>query len=112
GVARDPMASRARPAVLALGRIRTSGQTVGRARFEARTAHASSNRFHAYDTQVVYPGKGEKPMSNPVLLSGKWSYPTTVWAGPERISELPQACAALGMKRPLFVTDSGLKSTA
>lgn len=45
-------------------------------------------------------------------LSGKWSYPTTVWAGPGRIKELPDACRALGMRRPLLVTDSGLKGTA
>lgn len=42
-------------------------------------------------------------------LTGKWSYPTTVWAGPRRIKELPQACRSLGIRRPLFVTDRGLK---
>lgn len=46
------------------------------------------------------------------ILNGKWNYPTTVWAGPERIKELPDACRALGMKRPLLVTDSGLKNSA
>ncbi len=44
-------------------------------------------------------------------LTAKWNYPTTVWAGPGRIGELPQACAALGIKRPLLVTDKGLAST-
>lgn len=43
------------------------------------------------------------------MLTGKWSYPTTVWAGPGRIKELPEACRALGMQRPLFVTDRGLR---
>ncbi len=46
------------------------------------------------------------------ILTGKWSYPTTVWAGPDRIKELPDACRALGMQRPLLVTDRGLKSSA
>lgn len=46
-----------------------------------------------------------------MTLTGKWNYPTTVWAGPGRITELPQACRALGMKRPLLVTDRGLKNT-
>src|SRR5690348_3918262 len=41
-------------------------------------------------------------------LTGKWNYPTTVWAGPDRIRELPDACRALGMRRPLLVTDRGL----
>jgi len=43
------------------------------------------------------------------ILTGKWNYPTTVWAGPGRIKELPDACRALGIKRPLLVTDRGLK---
>ncbi|MGH3627755.1 MAG: iron-containing alcohol dehydrogenase [Sciscionella sp.] len=38
-----------------------------------------------------------------------WNYPTRIWAGPGRVAELPAACAALGMHRPLLVTDSGLK---
>lgn len=38
-----------------------------------------------------------------------WNYPTRIWAGPGRVAELPAACAALGMRRPLLVTDSGLK---
>lgn len=46
------------------------------------------------------------------ILTGKWSYPTTVWAGPGRIKELPEACRALGIERPLFVTDRGLKDAA
>jgi alcohol dehydrogenase class IV len=43
-----------------------------------------------------------------VPLKANWSYPTTVWAGPGRIAELPAACAKLGIKRPLLVTDQGL----
>src|SRR6202012_795221 len=41
-------------------------------------------------------------------LRGNWNYPTTIWAGPGRIAELPKACAQVGMKRPLIVTDEGL----
>jgi alcohol dehydrogenase class IV len=43
------------------------------------------------------------------ILKANWNYPTTVWAGPGRISELPAACAKLGIKRPLLVTDEGLR---
>ena len=42
-------------------------------------------------------------------LKANWNYPTTVWAGPGRIAELPAACATLGIKRPLLVTDEGLR---
>ena len=41
-------------------------------------------------------------------LRGNWNYPTTIWAGPGRIAELPKACAEADMKRPLIVTDEGL----
>jgi alcohol dehydrogenase class IV len=43
------------------------------------------------------------------ILKANWNYPTTVWAGPGRIAELPAACTALGIKRPLLVTDEGLR---
>ena len=43
-----------------------------------------------------------------VNLRGNWNYPTTIWAGPGRISELADACAKAGMSRPLIVTDEGL----
>jgi alcohol dehydrogenase class IV len=42
-------------------------------------------------------------------LKANWNYPTTVWAGPGRIAELPAACARLGIRRPLLVTDEGLR---
>ena len=41
-------------------------------------------------------------------LVGNWSYPTTIKFGAGRISELAEACAATGMKKPLLVTDKGL----
>jgi alcohol dehydrogenase class IV len=46
------------------------------------------------------------------VLRGNWNYPTTIWAGPGRIAELPAACAHAGMRRPLLVTDEGLAATA
>jgi len=45
-----------------------------------------------------------------VNLRGNWNYPTTIWAGPGRIAELAKACAMVGIKRPLIVTDEGLVS--
>ena len=41
-------------------------------------------------------------------LTGNWNYPTLVRFGAGRIVELPQHCRALGMQRPLLVTDAGL----
>ena len=42
------------------------------------------------------------------MTSYNWNYPTTVWVGEKRIEDLHLACAQLKMKKPLFVTDSGL----
>ena len=41
-------------------------------------------------------------------LTANWSYPTAIRFGAGRIRELPEACAALGMNKPLLVTDRGL----
>jgi hypothetical protein len=41
-------------------------------------------------------------------LRGNWNYPTSIRFGAGRIAELPEACRALGMQRPLLVTDPGL----
>src|SRR6202048_2307616 len=41
-------------------------------------------------------------------LRGNWNYPTTIWAGPGRITELAKACSSVGIMRPLLVTDEGL----
>jgi alcohol dehydrogenase class IV len=41
-------------------------------------------------------------------LKGNWNFPTTIWAGPGRIAELPAACQRAGIGRPLVVTDQGL----
>ena len=43
-------------------------------------------------------------------LFANWSYPTAIRFGAGRISELAEACAAAGIKKPLLVTDKGLAS--
>lgn len=43
-------------------------------------------------------------------LTANWSYPTNVRFGAGRISEIADACAAAGIKKPLLVTDRGLAS--
>ncbi|NOX76655.1 MAG: iron-containing alcohol dehydrogenase [Gammaproteobacteria bacterium] len=40
--------------------------------------------------------------------NGNWNYPTTIWFGNGRISELSIACSTLGIRNPLLVTDPGL----
>ena len=45
---------------------------------------------------------------DPMTLRGDWSYPTRVRFGPGRIRELADVCRALGIRRPLVVTDPGL----
>ncbi|WP_420407953.1 iron-containing alcohol dehydrogenase [Hoeflea sp.] len=39
-----------------------------------------------------------------------WSYPTAIRFGAGRVSELAEACTAVGIKKPLLVTDRGLAS--
>ncbi|MGY3438932.1 MULTISPECIES: iron-containing alcohol dehydrogenase [unclassified Marinovum] len=41
-------------------------------------------------------------------LTANWSYPTAIRFGAGRISEIAEACAAVGMQNPLLVTDRGL----
>lgn len=40
--------------------------------------------------------------------TANWSYPTAIRFGAGRISELADACAASGIRKPLLVTDRGL----
>jgi alcohol dehydrogenase len=47
-------------------------------------------------------------MSMKPNLTANWSYPTAIRFGAGRIAELPAACAAAGITRPLLVTDRGL----
>jgi alcohol dehydrogenase class IV len=41
-------------------------------------------------------------------ISANWSYPTAIRFGAGRISEIADACATAGIKKPLLVTDRGL----
>lgn len=41
-------------------------------------------------------------------LRGNWNYPTAIRFGAGRISELPDACSGLGIRKPLLVTDAAL----
>jgi alcohol dehydrogenase class IV len=52
-------------------------------------------------------------MSNDVgwTLLGDWNYPTSIRFGHGRVEELPDACAKLGISRPLLITDSGLANS-
>ncbi len=43
-----------------------------------------------------------------MTLRANWSYPTAIRFGAGRIAELPEACRAAGIARPLLVTDRGL----
>ena len=47
-------------------------------------------------------------MTDTPSFIGNWNYPTKVRFGAGRIKELPRACEALGIARPLIVTDPGL----
>jgi alcohol dehydrogenase class IV len=46
------------------------------------------------------------------MIPANWNYPTAIRFGAGRIAELPEACQALGMTRPLLVTDPGLAEMA
>jgi alcohol dehydrogenase class IV len=37
-----------------------------------------------------------------------WNYPTTIWTGEGRSTDLPEACLVAKIKKPLFVTDKDL----
>lgn len=45
-----------------------------------------------------------------MTLNANWSYPTAIRFGAGRISELPDACEAARIARPLLVTDKALAS--
>ncbi len=47
-----------------------------------------------------------------MTLTANWSYPTAIRFGEGRISEIGDACAQAGMKKPLLVTDRGLAQMA
>ncbi len=45
-------------------------------------------------------------------ITANWSYPTSIRFGAGRISEIADACATAGIKKPLLVTDRGLATMA
>ena len=45
-----------------------------------------------------------------MTLRANWSYPTAVKFGAGRIAELADHCKAVGLKKPLLVTDKALAS--
>ncbi len=47
-----------------------------------------------------------------MAIRANWNYPTAVRFGAGRIAELPEALKAVGIDRPLFVTDAGLVDLA
>ncbi|MEM6305019.1 MAG: iron-containing alcohol dehydrogenase [Pseudomonadota bacterium] len=44
-----------------------------------------------------------------MIAPGSWSYPTTIHFGAGSLAKLAESCAALGITRPLLVTDRGLR---
>lgn len=42
------------------------------------------------------------------LQNTNWNYPTSIWFGHNRVSDIVQACEQMGMKKPLIVTDEAL----
>ena len=57
-------------------------------------------------------GSAPKPPSSNRTASwpskSNWNYPTAIRFGAGRIAELPDALKAVGIKKPLLVTDAGL----
>lgn len=47
---------------------------------------------------------------NDVIAPTNWSYPTNIWFGSGRIRDVADACAEVGMSRPLIVADPFLAS--
>ena len=45
-----------------------------------------------------------------MLLQANWSFPTGIRFGVGRIAELAETCQIAGIKRPLLVTDEGMRT--
>ena len=41
-------------------------------------------------------------------MKSNWNYPTTIWTGENRSTDLPEACLVAKIKNPLFITDKDL----
>lgn len=46
---------------------------------------------------------------DPASVTANWGFPTSVRVGPGRLAELPGMCCELGFRRPLLVTDPGVR---
>jgi len=46
---------------------------------------------------------------NPASVTANWGFPTSIRVGPGRLAELPEMCRELGFRRPLLVTDPGVR---
>src|SRR5689334_18925454 len=46
------------------------------------------------------------------MMRGNWNYPTSIRFGAGRIAELRDVLTAIGIRRPLFVTDAQLATSA
>ncbi|MFW5969066.1 MAG: iron-containing alcohol dehydrogenase [Halofilum sp. (in: g-proteobacteria)] len=46
---------------------------------------------------------------DPAQVTANWGFPTDIKVGPGRLSELPEICREHGFRRPLLVTDPGVK---
>ena len=47
------------------------------------------------------------PIEDDLLAPQDWSFPVPIAYGPGRLAEMGERCAAMGLKNPLIVTDSG-----
>lgn len=47
-----------------------------------------------------------------MTITANWSYPTSIKFGAGRVKELADHCKAVGMKKPLLITDRGLSKMA
>ncbi|CAE7866476.1 ipuC [Symbiodinium microadriaticum] len=75
------------------------------ARLETGTVYM--NRCDYLDPALCWTGCKDTGWFRMELI-GNWSYPTAIRFGAGRLSELAEACAVAGIKKPLLVTDKGL----
>ena len=80
------------------------GCTLSRLGFDALTRPKSSICGH----RRPLTREQRDDLSDRRSCAGNWNYPTSVRFGAGRIAELADACKALGIERPLLVTDPGL----
>jgi hypothetical protein len=76
-------------------RLSRSGARLDRRQEFGARLHLVARRLRAADAAEVLSLQGNDMSSD---LRGNWNYPTTIWAGPGRIAELPAACARAGIR--------------